>query len=211
MELRGLTHLSLPAAALALAGCWAVGAVAGCGAAPAVVHGPVQELPLTVQEIPFPGFQVEANSPSAGFYSNRRLAGRDPAILAALRRAGREGGYERDFSRAVSPVQVVGPVVIESSASLFRTAQGAREGLALLGREVAGQGGTPISTGRVGQDTLGYVIQKQLNGVAYDSFVVLWRQDNAVAVVLVAGNAATMDVQYAVQLAQIAQLRLRAS
>jgi hypothetical protein len=176
-----------------------------------MIRGPVEDLPLTVQEIPFPGFEVEANSPSAGFYSNSRLAAGDVATLAALRRAGRLGGYERDFSRAVSPVQAVGPVVIESSASLFRTGSGAAQGLALLGAELVRAGGTPISTGQVGQAVLGYVIQKQLDGVAYDSFVVLWRQDNAVGVILAAGNAATMDVQYAVQLAQLAERRLRSS
>ncbi len=209
MELRG--QLPLRAAALALLGCLAAGAVAGCAAAPAMIRGPVEDLPLTVQEIPFPGFEVEANSPSAGFYSNSRLAAGDAATLAALRRAGRVDGYERDFSRAASPVQAVGPVVIESSTSLFRTASGAAQGLSLLGRGLVRAGGTPISTGQVGQEVLGYVIQKQLNGVAYDSFVVLWRQANAVAVVLAAGNAATMDVQYAVQLAQIAERRLRSS
>ena len=176
-----------------------------------MIRGPVEDLPLTVQEIPFPGFEVEANSPSAGYYSNARLAAGDAATLSALQRAGRLSGYERDYSRAASPVQAVGPVVIESSASLFRTAAGATEGLALLGRALVRAGGTPISTGQVGQEVLGYVIQKQLNGVAYDSFVVLWRQDNAVGVVLAAGNAATMDVQYAVQLAQIAERRLRAN
>ncbi|MGC8472960.1 MAG: hypothetical protein ACP5PW_00935 [Candidatus Dormibacteria bacterium] len=209
MELRG--QLPLRAAAVALLGCLAAGVVAGCATAPVMIRGPVQDLPLTVQEIPFPGFEVEANSPSAGYYSNSRLAAGDAATLSALDRAGRLSGYERDFARAASPVQAVGPVVIESSASLFRTASGATKGLALLGQALVRAGGTPISTGQVGQEVLGYVIQKQLNGVAYDSFVVLWRQENAVGVVLAAGNAATMDVQYAVQLAQIAERRLRAS
>ncbi|MGA9774535.1 MAG: hypothetical protein WBU92_01290 [Candidatus Dormiibacterota bacterium] len=209
MELTARAALPLRAAALAaLVSCWTGGLLAGCGSPPTQVKGPVQDLPLTVEQIPFPGFEVEAHSSHAGYYSNRRLAAGDSAQLQALDRAGRETGFERDFTRAASPVQAVGPVVIESSVSLYRNASGAGQGLKLLGRQLVGAGATPISTGTLGQAVLGYVLQKPLNGVAYDSFIIAWRQANAVAVIQAEGTAATMDVQYALQLARIQQRRL---
>lgn len=205
-----MTRPRRAAATVAVAGCWAGVLLGGCGSPPATVRGPVQELPLTVQQIPFPGFEVEPHSPHAGYYSNRRLAAGSASQLRALNSAGRESGFERDFSRAASPVQAVGPVVIESSASLYRTGSGAARGLQLLARQLKSGGATAISTGAVGQATLGFLLQKPVNGVAYDAYIVAWRQDNAVAVVQAEGNAATMDIQYALRLARLQQRRLRA-
>lgn len=176
----------------------------GCASIPAPQHvsGPAQRLVLTLTEIPYPGFEVEAGSSHAGYYSNRRVAGKDSALLQGLDRAGRQSGYERDFSRAVSPVQVVGPVVIESSASLYSTSKGAGKGLALLGGQLHAQGATPISTGQLGEQALGYAALKQLNGTSYASYTVLWRQANVVAAIQIEGNAATLDIQYALTLAK---------
>lgn len=179
----------------------------GCAPSPAGQHvsGPVQRLVLTLTQIPYPGFEVEAGSPHAGYYSNHRVAGTDTALLKGLDRAGRQSGYERDFSRAVSPAQAVGPVVIESSASLYSTSNGAGKGLALMGAQVHAQGATPISTGQLGEQALGYAALKQLNGTSYASYTVLWRQANVVAAIQIEGNSATLDIQYALTLARAQQ------
>lgn len=185
--------------------------VLGCSPGPSSqqVSGPAQRLVLSLAQIPYPGFEVESGSTHAGVYSNQRLAGKDKTLLRELERAGRRSGYERDFSRAVSPVQAVGPVVIESSASLFSTSSGAGKGLTLLGGQLHAEGATPISTGKLGDVALGYVALKQLNGTSYASYTVAWRQANVVAAIQIEGNSATLDIQYALNLAKVQEGILR--
>ena len=178
----------------------------GCGTAPAhLIKAPLPDLVLTIAEIPYPGFVVEPGSSSAGYYSNQRAAGKNTALLAKLEAAGREGGYEVDFNRSQSPQQAVGPVVIESSAALYRSAAGASQGLRLVGEQAAAAGGTAISTGKLGDQALGFMLVRQFEGTSYEAYIVAWRQANVVAGIQVEGNAATLDIQYAISLATIQQ------
>lgn len=148
---------------------------------------------------------LEHGSPSAGYYSDQRAAGGNRALLGKLRAAGREQGYEADFTRSPSPQQAVGPVVIESSATLYRSAGGAAQGLRLVGQQALAAGGTAISTGKLGDQALGFMLVKQFEGTSYEAYIVAWRQANLVAAIQVEGNAATLDIQYALTLAAIQQ------
>jgi hypothetical protein len=132
-------------------------------------------------------------------------------MLRGLRRAGRETGYEADFDRAASPAEAVGPVVIESSASTYETTAGAAEGLRLVDEQTVAGGASAISTGSVGAKTFGFSSTKQLDGTSYEAFVVSWREANVVAVIEIEGNAATLDIQYAVTLARLQEHKLSAS
>lgn len=191
--------------ALAAGGC-ASSLLGGCAGAPASpIRRPVTDLVLTVGSLPFPGFVVERGSPSAGYYSNQRLAGHDTALLRALESAGRITGFEADFDRAASPQQAVGPVVIESSAATYRTAAGAATGLGLVAKQARADGGTQISTGKLGDGGIGFSLQKQFAGTSYEAFIVAWRQNNVVGGIQIEGNAATLDISYALTLADLQQ------
>jgi|GEM_PF-3396826 len=184
----------------------------GCGSQPAqIIHKPVRDLVLTVGQIPYPGFQVEPGSPSAGPYSNKRAAASSAAVARELARAGRITGYEADFERTASPQEAVGPVVIESSAASFRSDAGAAQGLRVVAQQARTAGGTQISTGRLGDGAVGFILQKQFNGTSYEAFVVAWRQANVVAGIQIEGNAATLDVGYAITLAERQQRVIEAA
>jgi hypothetical protein len=176
-----------------------------------VVHAPVKDLVLTVAEIPYPGFVVEKGAASSGYYTDSRVAGKDKTMLQGLRKAGRQQGYEAAFDRAASPVEAVGPVVIESSASTYLTSTGAAEGLRLVDKQTVAGGASEISTGSVGAKTFGFNSSKQLDGTTYEAFVVSWREANVVAGVEIEGNAATLDIQYAITLARVQERKLRAN
>ncbi len=190
------------------AGSGAGALLAGCGPAGPIIHEPPRELVLTVGEIPYPGFVVEHGSPSAGVYSDRRAAAGDRAVLRRLEAAGRISGYEADFTRSISPQQAVGPVVIESSAATYTTAAGAATGLEVVAQQARAAGGVQISTGQLGDQAVGFVLQKQFAGTSYEAFVVAWRQDNVVGGIQIEGNAATLDVNYAVTLARLQQRQI---
>ncbi len=179
--------------------------LAACGAEGQLIHSSPRDLVLTVGEIPYPGFVVEQGSPSAGVYNDRRAAAGNRAVLRELEAAGRISGYEADFVRSASPQQAVGPVVIESSAVTYRSAAGARTGLEVVAHQARDSGGVQISTGRLGDGAVGFTLQKQFDGTSYEAFVVAWRQDNVVAGIQIEGNAATLDVGYALTLARLQQ------
>ncbi|MHB1525857.1 MAG: hypothetical protein ACYCZN_06220 [Candidatus Dormibacteria bacterium] len=197
------------AGVLAAVGCSVSVLLGGCGTAPPqLVKVPLNDLVLTVAELPYPGFVVEHGSPSAGYYSNQRAAGKSTALLRKLEEAGREGGYEADFNRSASPQQAVGPVVIESSATRYRTTAGAAQGLNLVAQQAVAAGGTAISTGKLGDQAVGFMLVRQFSGTSYEAYVVAWRQANIVGGIQVEGNAATLDIQYAISLATIQQRQI---
>jgi hypothetical protein len=200
------------AGALVAVGCSASAVLGGCSViSSTLVKAPVKDLVLTVAEIPYPGFVVEHGSASAGYYSDARVAGKDKALLDELRKAGRDSGYEADFDRDASPVAAIGPIVIESSASIYSTATGAEAGLRLVDQQTLAGGASAISTGTIGQQTFGFTSTEPLDGTTYEAFVVAWREDNVVAGIEIEGNAATLDIQYATSLAKLQANRLKAS
>jgi hypothetical protein len=200
------------AGALVAVGCSASAVLGGCSViSGSLVKAPVKDLVLTVAEIPYPGFVVEHGSATAGYYSDARVAGKDKTLLAELRKAGRESGYEADFDRDASPVAAIGPIVIESSATTFSSTAGAASGLNLIDQQTVAGGASAISTGTIGQQTFGFTSTKPLDGTTYEAFVIAWREDNVVAGIEIEGNAATLDVQYATTLAKLQEHRLKAT
>ncbi|MGH7641324.1 MAG: hypothetical protein ACREOL_10550 [Candidatus Dormibacteria bacterium] len=114
-------------------------------------------------------------------------------------------GFVATFVREVSPQQVVGPVVIASSATTYASARGASSGLQDRGSELQDQGWQSVSTGRLGQEVRAFTAIRSLDQTSYESFVVEWRQDNVDNEIRIAGNAATLDLNYALTLARLQQ------
>jgi hypothetical protein len=186
-----------------------VGSVAitlvGCGSTPALINSSPKTLVLRLSQLPYPGFVAETGSGTNGFISNKKAAGNNHALLRTYTREARQTAYLATFDREVSPQEVVGPVVIESSAVRYGSEPGAADGLAEAKTQLAKSGWTEISTGSLGAQSFGFTETKALDQTEYQSFVVDWRQANVVNQIRVAGNAATMDLTYALTLARVQQ------
>jgi hypothetical protein len=177
----------------------------GCGNTPALIQSSPKALVLHLSQLPYPGFVVETGSGTNGFISNKTAAGGNHALLRAYAREGRQSAYLATFDREVSPQEVIGPVVIESSAVRYGSAGGAAGGFAEAKTELAKSGWSEISTGALGAQSFGFTETKALDETEYQSFVVDWRQANVVNQIRIAGNAATMDLTYALTLARVQQ------
>lgn len=160
---------------------------------------------LTLSQLPYPGFVVEKGANTTGFISNKRMAAGRASVLRQEQAQGRRTGYTATFDRAVSPQQVVGPVVIASSAETYGATSGAGRAFGAAGKLLTGTGWQRVSTGQVGQQTAGFTETKELDQVEYQSFVLEWRQANILNQVRIAGNAATLDLTYALTLARLQQ------
>ncbi len=185
-------------------------ALSSCGGA-ASISGAPKGFVLTLSQLPYPGFVAEAGASATGVVSNRRMADGSSAALTRLEREGRETGYTATFDRQVSPQEVVGPVVIQSTVSRFSSGGGARQELSYLGRALDAEGWEQVSTGSLGQAAAAFTQVKALDDTEYQSFVVNWVEDNLLNQVRIAGNAATLDLSYALAVARVQQRHEAAS
>lgn len=177
----------------------------GCGNSPALLSAPPKALVLNLSQLPYPGFIVESGTGKNGVISNKSAAAGDSRLRRTYEAEGRKSAYLATFVREVSPQAVVGPVVIESSAVSYASLSGAASGFALAKRQLGQGGWQQASTGRLGQEAVGFTQTKALGQTEYQSFVVDWRQANVVNQIRIAGNAATMDLNYALSLARVQQ------
>ncbi len=204
--------LTTPRPAVATGALLTCGLLAGCasqGAAPVIRTDPAR-LVLSLGQLPYPGFQLETATPGTGRRSNPAVAGGSPAALRTLERQGRITGYTRDFDRPVLVSAAVGPVIIQSVATQYRTAA---EAAAALGRAAAGlvaAGDTQLSAGRVGQAALAFTGQRTAAGVTYGEYIVEWREHNILNGIVIEGNALGLDVGYALTLARVQDRNERA-
>jgi hypothetical protein len=182
-------------------------ALVGCGTSAAPITTSPQNLVLTLSQLPYPSFVVENGSKSTGFISNTQAASGSASLLRRYRQEGRQSAYLATFDREVSPQQVIGPVVIESSAVVYGSDAGAVEGFAASRGELAQSGWLEVSTGALGQQAVGFTQSKEADQTEYQSFVVSWREENVVSQIRIAGNAATLDLSYALTLARVQQRR----
>jgi hypothetical protein len=179
--------------------------LAGCGSSAALIRSSPKTLVLHLSQLPYPGFVVETGKGTNGFISNKTAAAGDRALLRRYASEDRQTAYLATFDREVSPQEVIGPVVIESSAIRYGSASGAAGGFVEARSQLAQDGWTEISTGSLGAESFGFTETKALDQTEYQSFVVDWRQDNVVNQIRIAGNAATMDLTYALTLARVQQ------
>jgi len=177
----------------------------GCGSSPALIRISPQALVLRLSQLPYPGFVKEKGSSNSGVISNKKVAGGAPAVLRRIQAQGRESGYIATYDREVSPQEVVGPVVIESAAVTYKTAAGAASGFALEKKALASASWEQVSTGKLGEQAVAFTETKEVDQTEYQSFVLDWRQANVVNEIRIAGNAATLDLTYALTLARVQQ------
>jgi len=185
--------------------------LAGCGNSSAPITASPRTLVLTLLQLPYAGFTIENGSKSTGFISNKTAAGGQGAALRRFEAEDRKSAYLATFIREVSPQEVVGPVVIASSAVLYGSISGASSGFTAASKQLGQTGWQHVSTGPLGDQAAGFTESRMANQVDYQSFVIDWRQSNVVNQVRIAGNAATLDIGYALTLARIQQRSAAAS
>lgn len=178
----------------------------GCANSPALISRSPRELVLKLSQLPYPGFLVESGTTGNGFISNKVAAAGDARLRRSYQAEGRQSAYLATFVREVSPQQVIGPVVIESTAVLYQSVSGAEAGFALAKQQLGQGGWQQVSTGHLGQEAFGFTQIRALGQTEYQSFVVDWGQANVVNQIRIAGNAATLDLTYALTLARVQQL-----
>jgi hypothetical protein len=177
----------------------------GCGTSSELIQSSPKVLVLHLSQLPYPGFVAETGKGTNGFISNKTAAAGDRVLLRRYASEGRQTAYLATFEREVSPQEVIGPVVIESSAVRYGSASGAAGGFTEARSQLAQAGWTEVSTGSLGAQSFGFSETKALDQTEYQSFVVDWRQANVVNQIRIAGNAATMDLTYALTLARVQQ------
>ncbi|HVB53246.1 MAG TPA: hypothetical protein VNF24_03515 [Candidatus Acidoferrales bacterium] len=148
---------------------------------------------------------IEKGSKNTGVISNKKAAGGEASVLHQYQAEGRQTAYMTTFDREVSPQEVVGPVVIASSAVTYMSAAGATSGFALAKKQLGQTGWEQVSTGSLGAQAAAFTETKALDQSEYQSFVLAWRQANVVNEIRIAGNAATLDLNYALTLARVQQ------
>ncbi|HVB14340.1 MAG TPA: hypothetical protein VNH38_06260 [Candidatus Dormibacteraeota bacterium] len=148
---------------------------------------------------------AEKGSNATGVISNKKAAAGTAAVLRLYKSEGRQSAYIATFVREVSPQVVVGPVVIESSVVSYASATGAASGYAREKKSMKQSGWKQVSTGRLGEEAAAFTETKALDQTEYQSFVIDWRQANVVNQIRIAGNAATLDLAYALTLARVQQ------
>ncbi len=177
----------------------------GCGSSAALIQTPPRSLVLTLSQLPYPGFVAESGSKNTGVISNKEASGGEASVLHQYETEGRSTGYVATFDREVSPQEVVGPVVIASYAVMYNTADGAANGFRLDQKQLASEGWQQVSTGPLADQAVAFTEMKELDETEYQSFVLDWRQSNVVNEIRIAGNAATLDLTYALTLARVQQ------
>lgn len=124
-------------------------------------------------------------------------------------RFGRLGGWIARFSRAGASITTRGPLVIESRADLFPSADAAKKDLRAYEDEYNAApdelGVERVEPPAIGNDAVAFQF-----GSGADRFVALaWREANATALVVVEGS--TISLADAVELARRQQVHLKAA
>jgi hypothetical protein len=138
--------------------------------------------------------------------SNSDVARGAPVGFAGkLARWGRVDGYEVDFTRALSATGLQdGPLIVTSTASVYRTAGGARASIAYANRRLVPTGYVPLALGfRVGRQARQWVRQGASGVGAVLQYVVSWREQTVDASIVLTGRVGVVSA------ADIAPLALR--
>lgn len=170
-----------------------------------MIHSSPRSLVLTLSQLPYPGFIAENGAKNTGVISNKTAAGGETSLLHKFQSEDRQSSYVASFDREVSPQEVIGPVLIESSAVTYGSPSGATSGFTLQKHQLIATDWTQVSVGTLGQQAAAFTETKAVDSTEYQSFIVEWRQENVVDQIRIAGNAATLDISYALTLARVQQ------
>jgi hypothetical protein len=117
-------------------------------------------------------------------------------------------GYAVVFTRRSGSLQD-GPLFVRSSANVYRSARGAREALARSARHVA-SGYVPLPLGfSVGQEAHQWVRQGESGVGAMLQYLVVWREHNVDASIVITGRVGVVSAADAAPLARRQDARIR--
>jgi hypothetical protein len=152
--------------------------------------------------VPFnSGRQVNADAP-AGTRSDPQRFGRLDGWIARYRRPGSQ--------------QTTGPLVIESRADLFESADGARDELSTARSELgtavgARQAAKPLEDPAIGDEAFAATILQRSGGGGISDvrfYLISWRHDNVVASIFVNGFERKLTLAQALALARAQERRI---
>ena len=145
---------------------------------------------------------------------NAEAARGAPAGFATkLARWGRIAGYQVDFARSAGPAALQdGPLEIQSSASVYRSEGGARLSFAYARRHLVPAGYAPLALAfAVGDEARQWVSQGQSGLGTVLHYVLIWRDRNVDAAIVVTGRVGVVSAADIAPLARRQQARIRAA
>jgi hypothetical protein len=150
------------------------------------------------------------------FNSGRQVRADAPAEARSdPQRFGRAGGWIARFRRPGSQ-ETSGPLVIESRADLFGSADGAKDELSTarseLGNPIGGRPvAKPLADPSIGEEAFaGTILQRSGGGGIADVrfYLIAWRHQNVVASIFVNGFEGKVTLPQALELARAQQRRI---
>ena len=137
-------------------------------------------------------------------FDEGRQIGADAPPGATPDRFGRSGGWKARYRRSGS-TETRGPLVVESRADLFASADGAAKDLEAMRARL--RGGRAVAQPHLGDDAVASMLRQ--GGVVF--FTIGWRYENVTASVSVNGFAGRLSLADAVALARKQQQRIEAA
>lgn len=141
------------------------------------------------------------------FSFNRQLSADQPVGQTDPARFGREGGWIGRYHRSGTP-KTKGPLVVASRVDLFKDAGGAKQELKVEQGNLARNGATDVDVGGIGDQAFG-VTTVQAGTISVRSYVIVWRESNAVAKLELSGFTHGFTRTDALALAKKQDARLR--
>ena len=174
----------------------------------AVLGGGVIDVVLSLSDVVSLSPEFELRKDKTGAVDNDAAAQVWGDVSAARKRHekwGRVGGYSSDLWRPLSAAEDIAPVEIQSTVSLYRTAQGAQEAFQYYKQHSIGPNPQAISTSSLGDATAAFRVA---NG-PFVSFLVLFQMDNAVVSLLTTSFSEKANLRVAESLAELMAARVR--
>jgi hypothetical protein len=125
-------------------------------------------------------------------------------------RFGRQEGWKARYHRGGTN-RTVGPLVIESRADVFESADGAKDDFDAAKREKGGLGGQEVEAPELGEDSFAVTLLQGTPRSGVRFYLLFWRTDNATASVLTNGFNRGMQLEDAVALARKQARRIEAA
>jgi len=137
--------------------------------------------------------------------------GAPTGFAAKLASWGRIDGYEVDFTRRTGSLQD-GPLEIKSAANVYRSTAGARTAFAYARVHLVPRGYVPLALGvPLGDEARQWVSQGESGLGTLLSYVVIWREHNVDASIVLTGRVGVVSAADIAPLAQKQDSRIRAA
>ena len=175
----------------------------------AAAHNPKAPDPKAIV-LPISDVPAGLTVSSQGYESLTEAAAGGPFTAAQYKAWGYLSGYEVHYELAGSAAKVVtGPVLITSSASVYKTPAGAAASLAASRAQCPKNGGHSFSPGgRIGDQSFGCVVNVTENGVPLVDYVVGWHRGPVKEGIVLGGTPTGASAAQTVRLARLVDKRI---